>query len=94
MILTPHRLPLSPRIAPPLPDARADDELATESARNSRYMQMDAPFDAQRALAQHAALARALREGIPVVTFPGSADMPDAIFFQGVFATARDQDNG
>ncbi|HEX5952108.1 MAG TPA: amidinotransferase, partial [Rhodanobacteraceae bacterium] len=37
--------------------APAADELAAESARDNRYMQMDAPFDAQRALVQHAGLA-------------------------------------
>lgn len=84
----------------PLTDARATaraaflvapaaDELAAESARDNCYMQMDAAFDAQRALAQHAALANALREDVPVVTFPGSADTPDAMFPNNVFATAQ-----
>jgi hypothetical protein len=85
---------------PPMPDARATaraaflvapaaTELAADSARDNRYMQMDAPFDAQRALTQHAALASALREDVPVVTFPGSTDTPDAMFPNNVFATVE-----
>jgi hypothetical protein len=52
-------------------------------------MQMEAPFDARRALVQHAALAQALREDVPVVVFPGDASTPDAMFPNNVFATAR-----
>src|SRR5690348_10432034 len=85
---------------PPLRDARATaraaflvapaaDELAAESARDNRYMQMESAFDAQRALAQHAALARALREDVPVVVFPGDPSTPDAMFPNNVFATAE-----
>src|SRR5690242_13353820 len=85
---------------PPLPDARATaraaflvvpaaGELAAESARDNRYMRMDAPFDPQRALAQHAALAQALREDVPVVVFPGDPSAPDAMFPNNVFATAN-----
>jgi len=68
--------------------APAADGLAAESARDNRYMQMDAAFDAQRTLAQHAALAQALREDVPVVTFPGDPETPDAMFPNNVFATA------
>ncbi|MBS0514158.1 MAG: amidinotransferase [Proteobacteria bacterium] len=84
---------------PPLPDARvtaqaaflvapASAELAAESASDNRYMQMQAQFDAVRALAQHAALATALRADCPVISFPGDATMPDAMFPNNVFATA------
>lgn len=84
---------------PPLRDARttaravflvapASGELAAESARDNRYMKMTAGFDAQRALTQHAALARALRTDVPVVTFPGDPETPDAMFPNNVFATA------
>jgi hypothetical protein len=83
---------------PPLPEARptaraaflvapAADELAAESARDNRYMQMDAPFDARRALAQHAALVQALREDVPTIAFPGDASTPDAMFPNNTFAT-------
>lgn len=84
---------------PPLADARvtaraaflvapAANALAVESARDNRYMQMDAGFDTTRALAQHVALAQALRADLPVVTFPGDPETPDAMFPNNVFATA------
>ncbi|TAN04161.1 MAG: amidinotransferase [Rhodanobacteraceae bacterium] len=68
--------------------APAASELAAESARDNRYMRMDAAFDAQRAFAQHARLAQALRADVPVVTFPGDPATPDAMFPNNVFATA------
>ncbi|WIG57141.1 MAG: hypothetical protein OJF61_002929 [Rhodanobacteraceae bacterium] len=68
--------------------APAANELALESARDNHYMRMDTHFDATRALAQHAALAQALREDVPVVTFPGDAATPDGMFPNNVFATA------
>jgi hypothetical protein len=68
--------------------APAAGELAAESARDNRYMRMDARFDDTRALAQHAALAQALREDVPVITFPGDAAAPDGMFPNNVFATA------
>jgi hypothetical protein len=68
--------------------APAAHELAEESARDNRYMRMDVGFDAARALAQHAALAQALRADVPVVTFPGEPANPDAMFPNNVFATA------
>ncbi|HWG65872.1 MAG TPA: arginine deiminase-related protein, partial [Rhodanobacteraceae bacterium] len=68
--------------------APAGGTLAVESARDNRYMCMDAGFDTTRALAQHAALAQALRTDIPVVTFPGDPVTPDAMFPNNVFATA------
>ena len=84
---------------PPLPDARAtaraafllapaEFALAAESASDNRYMDMDERVDPLRALAQHAALAQALRADCPVVTFPGDATTPDAVFPNNVFATA------
>ena len=84
---------------PPLSDARATAraaflvapaaaELAVESAHDNRYMQMDAPFDAQRALVQHASLAQALREDVPALVFPGDPATPDAMFPNNVFATS------
>ncbi|MEO6968122.1 MAG: arginine deiminase-related protein [Rhodanobacteraceae bacterium] len=68
--------------------APAANGLATESAFDNRYMRTDMPFDAQRALGQHAALAQALREDVPTIVFPGDAAMPDAMFPNNVFATA------
>src|SRR6185312_10218914 len=68
--------------------APAANELAAESACDNRYMRMDTRFDGVRALAQHAALAQALREDVPIVTFPGDAATPDGMFPNNVFATA------
>ena len=69
--------------------APAEFHLATESARDNAYMQMEQPVDPQRASAQHQGLARALaRAGIPTHCFPGHPDTPDAVFPNNVFATA------
>jgi hypothetical protein len=62
--------------------------LASESARDNRYMDIQLAVDPIKALAQHDALARALREDCPVITFPGDAATPDAVFPNNVFATA------
>jgi hypothetical protein len=62
--------------------------LAAESARDNRYMDLGVPVDPMKALAQHGALAQALREDCPVITFPGDPQTPDAVFPNNVFATA------
>jgi len=62
--------------------------LAAESSADNRYMAMDGGTDPLRALAQHAALAAALRECLPIVVFPGDPATPDAVFPNNVFATA------
>ena len=62
--------------------------LAAESARDNRYMDMDLVVDGAKALAQHGTLAQALRHDCPVITFPGDATTPDAVFPNNVFATA------
>lgn len=83
----------------PLPDAAAtaraaflvapaEFALAQESARDNRYMDMGLAVDPLKALAQHSALARALRADVPVITFPGDPATPDAVFPNNVFATA------
>lgn len=65
--------------------------LAEQSARDNQYMAMtDAP-DATRAMAQHAALAEALEKDLPVIVFPGKADMPDGVFPNNVYATTSGQ---
>jgi hypothetical protein len=51
-------------------------------------MAMAEPFDAGRALLQHAVLARALSRHVPVAVFPGDPETPDAVFPNNVFATA------
>ncbi len=62
--------------------------LAAESAQDNRYMDLGRAVDPLRALAQHAALAQALRADCPVITFAGDPATPDAVFPNNVFATA------
>ncbi|HZY34313.1 MAG TPA: arginine deiminase-related protein [Rhodanobacter sp.] len=68
--------------------APAEFTLAEESARDNRYMDMSLTADPLKALAQHSALAQALRADVPVITFPGDPATPDAVFPNNVFATA------
>ncbi|MGE4070432.1 MAG: arginine deiminase-related protein [Lysobacterales bacterium] len=63
--------------------------LAAESARDNVYMQMAQAVDGARAAEQHRQLALALAAaGVPVMSFPGSAETPDAVFPNNVYATA------
>ena len=62
--------------------------LADESATDNRYMAMQSAVDAHAALAEHAELARRIGGTLPVVTFPGNPETPDAVFPNNVFATA------
>jgi hypothetical protein len=62
--------------------------LAEESEADNRYMAHGAETSEARALAEHARLAAELAERLPVVVFPGSAETPDAVFPNNVFATA------
>lgn len=64
-------------------------DLASESAADNAYMRMGERVDPARALGQHAALARALRADLPVLTFPGDPQTPDAVFPNNVFGTAQ-----
>jgi hypothetical protein len=68
--------------------APAEFSLAVESARDNRYMDMSLAVDPLKALAQHSALAQALRADCPVITFPGNPATPDAVFPNNVFGTA------
>jgi len=68
--------------------APANLSLAAESASDNVYMQMSEAVDTSRAATQHQALAQSLRADCPVITFPGDAATPDAIFPNNVFATA------
>lgn len=68
--------------------APAEFSLAAESARDNRYMDVNRAVDPLLALAQHGALAQALREDLPVITFPGDPATPDAVFPNNVFGTA------
>ncbi|MEO6926373.1 MAG: arginine deiminase-related protein [Rhodanobacter sp.] len=68
--------------------APAEFSLAAESARDNRYMDISRAVDPLRALAEHGALAQALRADLPVITFPGDPATPDAVFPNNVFGTA------
>lgn len=61
--------------------------LAEESASDNRYMALDQAPSEERARAEHARLARELAASLPVVTFPGDPETPDAVFPNNVFAT-------
>ena len=99
LVTTPADFLAAAATLPPLPAPRvtaraaflvapAAAELAAESARDNRYMQMNAGFDATRARAQHAALTQALSADVPIITFPGDPATPDAMFPNNVFGTA------
>ncbi|HSX64998.1 MAG TPA: arginine deiminase-related protein [Pseudoxanthomonas sp.] len=61
---------------------------AEQSAQDNRYMQAQQHFDTDAALRQHRQLHAALSAELPVFCFAGSADTPDAVFPNNVFATA------
>lgn len=67
----------------------ASDVLAAESAQDNRYMDLAQEPDAVRTAQQHAQLARRLGDDVPVLTFPGDPECPDAMFPNNVFATTR-----
>ena len=62
--------------------------LADESARDNRYMDLARTVDAERALAQHRGLQRALSAVRPTICFAGDPATPDAVFPNNAFATA------
>jgi hypothetical protein len=62
--------------------------LSAETAIDNRYMETGAAVSEARALVEHAELARALADTLPVVTFAGDRTTPDAVFPNNVFATA------
>jgi len=64
--------------------------LDEQTASDNEYMQMDQETDSDLAIVQQMHLARKISDcGIPVVTFPGSAETPDAVFPNNAFATAH-----
>lgn len=64
--------------------------LDEQTASDNEYMQMDQDTDANLAIVQQMNLARKISDcGIPVMTFPGSAETPDAVFPNNAFATAH-----
>lgn len=63
--------------------------LAEQSARDNRYMQMGQVANAQQAIMEHQQLQTELRQHCPVICFPGDPSMPDSVFPNNVFATAK-----
>jgi len=64
--------------------------LDQQTAQDNEYMLMDQQVDVKLAMYQHQQLARAITEvGVPVVTFPGSPETPDAVFPNNAFATTH-----
>ncbi len=64
--------------------------LDEQTASDNEYMQMDQKTDADLAIVQQMNLARKISDcGIPVMTFPGSPETPDAVFPNNAFATAH-----
>jgi len=63
--------------------------LSGETATDNAYMQTALPVDAGRAMAEHAALERAIRErtGLAVTVFDGDPATPDAVFPNNVFGS-------
>ncbi|MEZ5455431.1 MAG: arginine deiminase-related protein [Lysobacteraceae bacterium] len=65
------------------PSAR---QLASQSATDNAYMQLNAAYSLDRAQQQHRALQQALSRALPVVAFAGSEHTPDDLFPNNVFA--------
>jgi len=61
--------------------------LAEESATDNHYMRVGQQVSEERALREHANLASALAQTLPVFTLPGDPATPDALFPNNVFAT-------
>jgi hypothetical protein len=64
--------------------------LSGETALDNTYMDLALRADPQRALEQHRMLAESIRRHarLPVTTFAGDPDSPDAVFCNNVFGTA------
>ena len=64
--------------------------LDEQTASDNLYMQMNQATNADLAIVQQMHLARKIADcGIPVVTFPGAKDTPDAVFPNNAFATTH-----
>jgi len=64
--------------------------LDEQTAKDNEYMQMDQQTDSDLAIVQQMNLARKISDcGVPVMTFPGSPETPDAVFPNNAFATAH-----
>lgn len=60
---------------------------AATTCADNRYMDPAAGIDADRAQAQHRALAAALTNDVPLAVLPGDPSTPDATFLNNAFAT-------
>lgn len=64
--------------------------LDEQTASDNEYMKMDQQTNADIAIVQQMGLARKISDcGIPVITFPGSPETPDAVFPNNAFATSH-----
>ena len=61
--------------------------LPEESGLDNRYMDFARGAVEEHALLEHARLARALRDSVPTVVFPGDPETPSAVFANNVFAS-------
>jgi len=61
--------------------------LPAESGHDNRYVDFARGAAEERALLEHARLARALRDCLPTVVFPGDPETPSAVFANNVFAS-------
>ena len=78
----------SPRLSAALLISPIGFGVSTETCADNVYMDVDGTVDVERAHAQHQGLVRRLGDlGVPVVLFPGSEGMPDAVFPNNAFAT-------
>jgi hypothetical protein len=65
--------------------------LSPESAQDNVYMAMQSSVKSDLAMRQHQHLAHVLSHYLPVITFPGRMETPDAVFPNNVFATASNR---
>ena len=87
-----HAFHAAPAAAPPCPKAvflvsPEGFALASESASDNVYMDLQRRVDGERALHQHRELHRALAATMPTICFAGDPATPDAVFPNNVFAT-------
>ncbi len=61
--------------------------LPSESGLDDRYLDFARGAVEEHALLEHARLARALRDSLPTVVFPGDSETPSAVFASHVFAS-------
>lgn len=64
--------------------------LDQQTAQDNAYMQISQTVDVDLAIRQQINLARKISDcGVPVVSFPGSEETPDAVFPNNAFATTH-----